>query len=218
MMYTSPAPSISPPTPLSPVTDASAKAMTIGIPTTIFIIIGIPTTIFIIFVACMSVAGAAIVFYLYRRTKKPESFIHSGTPSIAPVSPTPSATPSIHNRKKLVLPLFLESSIHPGTFSIPPVSPTSSTTPSIHCFLTHNWERTDSDEIITSDDKKLRGDIVNQMIDGIDNSLTTIAFTIEMYIRKVAGKKRCGMIDNCKVEFDYIVKRKGNMISVVIEP
>ena len=66
--------------------------------------------------------------------------------------------------------------------------------------------------------KKLRGDIVNQMTDGIDNSLTTIAFIIEMYIRKVAGKERCGMIDNCKVEFDYIVKRKGNMISVVIEP
>merc|ERR1740124_1287693 len=151
MMYTSPAPSISPPTPLSPVTDASAKAMTIGIPTTIFIIIGIPTTIFIIIVACVSVsvAGAAIVFYLYRRTKKPESFIRRGTPSIAPVSPTPSTAPSIHNKQKPVLSLFSESSIHPGTSSITPVLPTSFTASSIHCFLTHNWERTNRESQVT---------------------------------------------------------------------
>jgi len=54
----------------------------------------------------------------------------------------------------------------------------------------------------------MRGDIVNQMKDGIDASLTTIVFITEMYIIKVAGKVRCGMMDNCEVEFDYDVQRK----------
>jgi len=65
----------------------------------------------------------------------------------------------------------------------------------------------------------MRGDIVSQMTRGIDDSLTSIVFITEMYIRKVAGKGKRGMIDNCKVEFDYAVQRKeGNMISVVMEP
>jgi len=56
------------------------------------------------------------------------------------------------------------------------------------------------------------------MTRGIDDSLTSIVFITEMYIRKVAGKGKRGMIDNCKVEFDYAVQRKeGNIISVVME-
>ena len=70
------------------------------------------------------------------------------------------------------------------------------------------------------DDEKMRGDIVMQMTGGIDDSLTTIVFITESYIEKVSGKAQRGGNDNCKVEFDYSIKRKGveNMISVIMEP
>jgi len=65
----------------------------------------------------------------------------------------------------------------------------------------------------------MRGDIISQMTRGIDDLLTTLVFITEMYIKKVAVEGERGMVDNCKVEFDYAVQRKGgNMISVVMEP
>jgi len=128
-----------------------------------------------------------------------------------------------------------ESAIHPPTSSLPPVS---STPPAVHCFLTHNWgeDKQGRDNhkrvgLINNalkkrgmttwfDDERMRGDIVMEMTQGIDNSLVTIVFLTEVYIEKVSGTGSNGMNDNCKVEFDYAVQRKrvDNIIPVVMEP
>jgi len=69
------------------------------------------------------------------------------------------------------------------------------------------------------DDEKLNGDIVRQMTSGIDNAKIVIVFLTQTYIDKVRGESRKGINDNCKIEFEYAVRKKtgDNMISVVME-
>jgi len=69
------------------------------------------------------------------------------------------------------------------------------------------------------DGDRMRGDIVRQMTNGIDNSKIVIAFITKDYIQKVMGAGVNGTNDNCKVEFDYAVRKKtaDNIITVVME-
>jgi len=113
----------------------------------------------------------------------------------------------------------------------------STVTPEFDLFLTHNWGPDESGrdnhnrvrlinlalrkENISTwfDDDRMRGDITLQMTNGIDKSRVVIVFVTETYIKKVHGKGASGGTDNCKVEFDYSIRRKnvGKIITVVME-
>ena len=69
------------------------------------------------------------------------------------------------------------------------------------------------------DEERMRGDIVQQMTDGIDRSSLVLVFITRNYIQKVAGEGANGANDNCKAEFDYACNRKGveRMLAVVME-
>ena len=66
----------------------------------------------------------------------------------------------------------------------------------------------------------LMEDIVSQMTKGIDNSSVVIACITREYIKKVSGRGFNGPNDNCKIEFDYAVRRKTSrfIIPVIMEP
>ena len=66
----------------------------------------------------------------------------------------------------------------------------------------------------------LMEDIVGQMTKGIDNSSVVIACITREYIKKVSGQGFNGPNDNCKIEFDYAVRRKTSrfIIPVIMEP
>jgi hypothetical protein len=49
------------------------------------------------------------------------------------------------------------------------------------------------------DEERMRGDVVQQMTDGIDRSSVVLVFVTSNYIRKVAGEGPQGANDNCKV-------------------
>lgn len=105
-------------------------------------------------------------------------------------------------------------------------------------FLTHDWGtdklgRSNHDRVILVneglkksgvkawlDEERMRGDIVHQMTQGIEDSFVLVVFITENYIMKVAGMGPNGANDNCKVEFDYSVRRLGAsmMVPVVMEP
>ena len=106
------------------------------------------------------------------------------------------------------------------------------------CFLTHDWGtdklgRNNHDRVVLVneglkkrgvkawlDQERMRGDIVHQMTEGIEDSSVLVVFITENYIMKVAGKGPNGANDNCKVEFDYGVRRLGAsmILPVVMEP
>ncbi len=69
------------------------------------------------------------------------------------------------------------------------------------------------------DGDQMRGDILDRMTEGIDNSMLFVPCVTQKYLRKVAGKGSKGANDNCKIEFGYAMQRKGveNMIPVVME-
>ena len=70
------------------------------------------------------------------------------------------------------------------------------------------------------DENQMTGDIVAQMTQGIDDSSVVIVCVTYEYIRKVSGKGPKGASDNCKLEFDYTMRRKGPelVVTVVMEP
>jgi len=95
------------------------------------------------------------------------------------------------------------------------------------CFLTHDWgtdEKGRDNHLRVSrintalqqaglttwfDEERMVGDIVQQMCDGIDQSLCVIVFITQNYIAKVSGCGPKGATDNCKREFGYSWRRKG---------
>ena len=88
-------------------------------------------------------------------------------------------------------------------------------------FLTHDWgtdvqgrnnhERVSKVNAALSaaglvtwfDEERMRGDVVQQMTDGIDRSSVVLVFVTSNYIRKVAGEGPQGANDNCKVRWGH---------------
>eukprot|EP00966_Prymnesium_polylepis_P054250 1254396-Prymnesium_polylepis.2 len=66
----------------------------------------------------------------------------------------------------------------------------------------------------------MQGDVNSKMTQGIDDSAVIVVFITNQYIRKVAGDGAAGADDNCKMEFDYALLRKGvrKIVAVVMEP
>jgi len=64
----------------------------------------------------------------------------------------------------------------------------------------------------------MKGNIQEQMCDGIEHSQAVVVFLTDRYIRKVDGEM--GDIDNCKYEFEYSFRRRtpARMFPVVMEP
>ena len=102
------------------------------------------------------------------------------------------------------------------------------------CFLTHNWlddelGRSNHDTVSKVnaalkrkglntwfDEERMEGFIVDQMTAGIDQSHVIVAFLTQTYIEKVGGNRHN---DNCKLEFNYALNRKSNvMVGVPMEP
>ena len=54
------------------------------------------------------------------------------------------------------------------------------------------------------DDERMRGDVVGQMTEGIDNSSLVLVFVTRNYIRKVEGRGHKGQNDNCKVSAFFL--------------
>lgn len=100
-------------------------------------------------------------------------------------------------------------------------------------FLTHDWgfdelERDNHERVVRVaralitrgftvwiDADELYGDITTKMCEGIDESLTVGVFITQRYAQKVASKDD----DNCKKEFRYAMKKRGEffMIPIVME-
>jgi len=59
------------------------------------------------------------------------------------------------------------------------------------------------------DSEQMRGDIQQQMADGIDRSALVIVCVTERYMAKVAGKGDKGGLDNCLFEFHIF--RRANL-------
>jgi len=105
-------------------------------------------------------------------------------------------------------------------------------------FLSHNWgydEEGRDNHIRVSgfndelkkrniktwfDTEQMKGNILDNMAGGIDDSQIAIIFVTKDYINKVAGKGPNGENDNCKIEFQYARTQKGveNILTVVMEP
>ena len=95
------------------------------------------------------------------------------------------------------------------------------------CFLTHNWlddelGRSNHDTVSKVnaalkrkglntwfDEERMEGFIVDQMTAGIDQSHVIVAFLTQTYMQKVGSNRHN---DNCKLEFDYALNRKSNVI------
>jgi WD40 repeat protein len=102
-------------------------------------------------------------------------------------------------------------------------------------FLTHDWGidemgRLNHDRVAAInrelkslgfvtwfDSDRMTGDVVDQMVSGIDNASVIIVFVTQRYMNKVNGSKAN---DNCRKEFKYATQRKSStkMIPVVMEP
>jgi len=105
-------------------------------------------------------------------------------------------------------------------------------------FLSHNWGMDSLDRQNHSrvsrvndvlrqagfrtwfDEDRMHGDINAAMSSGIDLSEAVVVFVTANYIAKVAGEGPRGANDNCKLEFDYSLRRKSpdKMIACVMEP
>jgi hypothetical protein len=70
------------------------------------------------------------------------------------------------------------------------------------------------------DEEQMSGDVNQQMADGIDNSRTVVVCVTRSLNIKVSGQGPRGQNDNCKMELDYALSRKGveNIVTVVMEP
>ena len=107
-----------------------------------------------------------------------------------------------------------------------------------HVFLTHDWGMDEqgrdnhgrvakvnkwlkAHNIVTwFDEDRMKGNILQQMFQGIDNSRLVIVFVTKNYIDKVAGRSPKGEGDNCLKEFHYAENKKtvSKMLAVVQEP
>ena len=77
--------------------------------------------------------------------------------------------------------------------------------------------RSDDIDRMIEGEEKMRDDVIEGMIEGIDNSSTMIVFITKIYNEKIAGLH--GKRDHCKREFSYASRTKGdNMIFVVMDP
>ena len=67
------------------------------------------------------------------------------------------------------------------------------------------------------DEDRMRGDIVDRMTEGIENTKCVIVFMTKNYHGKVNGKVSD---DNCRLEFSYARRKKKSdkMLAVVMEP
>ena len=102
------------------------------------------------------------------------------------------------------------------------------------CFLTHNWledelGRSNHDTVSKVnaalkrkglntwfDEERMEGFIVDQMTAGIDQSHVVVAFLTQTYMQKVGSDRHN---DNCRLEFNYALNRKSNVIvGVPMEP
>ena len=106
-----------------------------------------------------------------------------------------------------------------------------------HVFLTHDWGtdeqgRNNHDRVAKVnawlqkhgivtwfDSERMRGNIVQQMFQGIDNARVIVVFITKNYVDKVAGKGPAGAGDNCYKKFDYAERQKtsAKMLAVVQE-
>jgi WD40 repeat protein len=102
-------------------------------------------------------------------------------------------------------------------------------------FLTHDWGidelgRANHERVATInkelkslgfvtwfDSEKMTGEVVYQMVNGIDNAALVIVFVTQRYMQKVNGSDAH---DNCRKEFNYAIQKKSStkMIPVVMEP
>jgi hypothetical protein len=107
--------------------------------------------------------------------------------------------------------------------------------PKTDVFLTHDWGidelgRANHDRVAVInkelkflgfvtwfDSEKMTGDVVDQMVSGIDNSFVIIVIVTQRYMNKVNGSNAN---DNCRKEFKYAAQTKSStkMIPVVMEP
>ena len=105
-----------------------------------------------------------------------------------------------------------------------------------HVFLTHDWgtdehgrnnhERVakvnawlQKQGVVTwFDSERMKGNIVQQMFNGIDNTRVVVVFVTRNYLDKVACKGPAGAGDNCYKEFDYAERQKtsARMLAVLI--
>ena len=101
-------------------------------------------------------------------------------------------------------------------------------------FLTHNWgvyksgrdnhfrvslinkELQDIGYQTWFDGDRMKGDLFEQMVQGIGNTQSVIVFITQRYIDKVNGENAG---DNCKREFSYaaVKKTSSNMVAIVME-
>jgi hypothetical protein len=102
-------------------------------------------------------------------------------------------------------------------------------------FLTHDWGidelgRPNHDRVATInkelkslgfitwfDSEKMTGDVVDQMVSGINHTSVVLVFITQRYMEKVNGSNAN---DNCRKEFKYAAQKKSStkMIPVVMEP
>jgi hypothetical protein len=102
-------------------------------------------------------------------------------------------------------------------------------------FLTHDWSidelgRNNHDRVAAInnalkamgivtwfDSDRMTGDVVDQMVAGIDNASVVVVFITQRYMNKVNGPDAN---DNCRKEFKYATQRKSaaKMTPVVMEP
>ena len=132
----------------------------------------------------------------------------------------------------LTEPSFAEQS-HLGSASVAELSMPDGC--EFHAFLTHSWikdgkgrdtharvskvnDYLKSRGIVTwFDGDRMEGQIVDQMVKGIDKSATIVVFLTTTYLEKVGSDN---MADNCKKEFSYATRKKtaSKMIPVPMEP
>eukprot|EP00959_Pyramimonas_sp_CCMP1952_P455131 9471064-Pyramimonas_sp.AAC.1 len=69
------------------------------------------------------------------------------------------------------------------------------------------------------DGEQMKGNIVDQMTKGIDNSVCSVVCITKNYEAKVGGRGARGLQDNCKIEYNYALNHQGveRMIPVVME-
>ena len=104
-----------------------------------------------------------------------------------------------------------------------------------HAFLTHSWVKDGlgrdthsrvsmindylkSRGLVTwFDGDRMEGEIVDQMVNGIDKSAVIVVFVTTAYIEKVASRNPN---DNCRKEFNYATRTKtaSKMVPVPMEP
>eukprot|EP01031_Cornospumella_fuschlensis_P030550 gene30550-36921_t len=134
--------------------------------------------------------------------------------------------------------LSLFNSIKDKDGVIPPARLMQFTAAATDCFLTHDWGKDEQgrdnharvgklNALLKArgfrtwfDEEMMRGDIQQQMADGIEHAACVVVFVTERYMDKVAGKGEKGELDNCLFEFSHLStsKARSKLFPVVMEP